>query len=116
MDINMSKVCTKCKQTKSISNFSKNKNKKDGLQPQCKLCAYLSTKQSKLKNKHHYDEYDKSYSKMWSQKPTSKQKRKIYNQKEEVILKTKKYNKEYNTNNKEKILEQLKERRKNLAP
>lgn len=36
-DIKM-KICTKCKELKTISNFSKNKNNKDGLKFQCKLC------------------------------------------------------------------------------
>jgi hypothetical protein len=33
------KTCTKCNEIKEKSNFYKNKNAKDGLSWQCKLCA-----------------------------------------------------------------------------
>jgi len=32
------KKCTKCRETKTLDCFSKNKNKKDGLECQCKDC------------------------------------------------------------------------------
>jgi hypothetical protein len=44
MGINMSKVCIKCKQTKSTTEFSNDKQKKDGLSPYCKPCISLRDK------------------------------------------------------------------------
>ncbi len=45
------KVCTKCKKEKDISCFAKDKTKKDGLRPSCKLCASVDNKQYYIKNK-----------------------------------------------------------------
>lgn len=39
MGINMSKVCTSCKQTKSFSEFTKDKKSNDGLKYYCKVCS-----------------------------------------------------------------------------
>ena len=39
-----SKVCTKCKQIKSITEYSKNKRKLDGLESSCKLCQSIKRK------------------------------------------------------------------------
>ena len=39
MCINMSKVCSKCKQTKSITEYGKDKTKNDGLNTWCKVCV-----------------------------------------------------------------------------
>lgn len=33
------KICTKCKETKDISEFHKKSKAKDGLQPRCKSCT-----------------------------------------------------------------------------
>lgn len=33
------KTCTKCKETKQVSEFHKDKNRKDGLRPYCKECV-----------------------------------------------------------------------------
>jgi len=35
------KKCTQCKQIKNLSEYSKNKSKKDGLRIYCKTCAYI---------------------------------------------------------------------------
>ena len=44
------KCCTKCGETKPCAAFSKDKNRRDGLQPQCKQCAarYKSDNADKL--------------------------------------------------------------------
>lgn len=47
------KICTKCKQEKPISEFNKNKYKKDGLQSECKECH------NKLYKKYYYNNKDK---------------------------------------------------------
>lgn len=43
----MSKVCNKCQCILDVSNFSKNKNRKDGLQSRCKNCC--KTEQSRIR-------------------------------------------------------------------
>jgi len=48
------KVCSKCKEEKPLSEFNKNKTKKDGYQYYCKVCQGKSTK-------NHYQENKKSY-------------------------------------------------------
>lgn len=48
------KTCIRCKETKKISDFYKEKTNKDGLRGECKLCGYLRRKQtfvSKAKQK-----------------------------------------------------------------
>ena len=45
----MEKECTRCKHVKPISEFNKNKSKKDGHNNLCRLC-------SNVNSKHYYDE------------------------------------------------------------
>lgn len=42
--MNQTKICTKCKTEKELTEFSKHKRNKDGLQCECKQCCkeYLS--------------------------------------------------------------------------
>ena len=57
----MNKQCTKCKITKHIDFFYKSKNKKDGVQSNCKECANKAT--NKWRNgigKERYQSYSKS--------------------------------------------------------
>ena len=51
------KRCSTCKETKDFSEFSKNKNHKDGLQYKCKAC----NKQYRQDNKRKIAEYKKQY-------------------------------------------------------
>ncbi len=39
----MTKKCSKCKEDKNLTDFHKNKSKKDGLQIYCKPCMIQST-------------------------------------------------------------------------
>lgn len=48
------KICLKCKETKDIKMFSKNKNIKDGLQKYCKDCMKTY---SKINNKEYYEKH-----------------------------------------------------------
>jgi hypothetical protein len=45
------KTCTKCKIEKPLLSFSKNKRRKNGLQPRCKLCDYTRLKTWRAANK-----------------------------------------------------------------
>lgn len=75
MCINMSKVCIKCKQTKSTTEFSKNKLYKDGLQNQCKQCKNIQRKIWDENNPNYFTQYRKNnktklnqQSKDWNEK------------------------------------------------
>jgi t-SNARE complex subunit (syntaxin) len=48
------KTCPKCKETKQTSLFSRNKNKPDGYQRECKVCMRTSNMNSYNKNKKAY--------------------------------------------------------------
>ena len=64
----MLKLCTKCKETKSLDGFSKDKRKKDGLQGQCKACnaEYTAT------HKEEITEYMAEYGSKYFQTPAGK--------------------------------------------
>lgn len=83
MGINMSKVCIKCKQTKSTVDYSKSKLYKDGLQNQCKYCKNIQSKQWRENNsnyqkqylnnnKEYFKKYLSKYNKDLRQDPTEK--------------------------------------------
>ena len=62
----IAKECTKCHEIKSVSEFSRDKNKTDGLQSQCKQCCKQWRKNNKEyskqwheNNKEHRKEYKK---------------------------------------------------------
>lgn len=82
----MRKVCMRCKIEKDISEFSKHKNTKDGLQSWCKICNKSNCKQYRVNNRDKVIEYKKQYYK---------------NNRDKVIG----YQKKYCENNREKCLE-----------
>lgn len=92
------KTCTKCKKTKSLVEFNKNKRIKDGYHYNCKYCC-------KLLQKEHYElNKDSIKEKYENNKKTISQNRKNnYNS-----LKSKTINKKYYEKNKENILAQKK--------
>ena len=55
------KICKKCLADKLISDFSKNKNTKDGLQDKCKICVKEYKKQYYINNKDKILEKAKEY-------------------------------------------------------
>lgn len=84
----MLKKCSTCKIEKELSNFTKDKNKKDGLKINCREC-------SNLQNKKYCQENKEEISK----------RQKIYNKETRIIDKEaiKKYKHEYYKQNKEEI-------------
>lgn len=55
------KVCSKCKNIQSVDRFSKDKQRKDGLYPQCKLCQKIKIDKWSEKNKSHISQYHTKY-------------------------------------------------------
>lgn len=91
------KICSRCKIEKKFNDFSKCKNKKDGLNIYCKVCLKEFYKQYYSDNK---DKINKKNNK-WRE--TNKQYFKQYHIK---------YDAEYRINNKDKISQQYKQYRK----
>lgn len=54
-----SKVCTRCKVDKPLTEYFKTKRSKDGLQPACKSCMNISYKASRGKKVAHYNAVQK---------------------------------------------------------
>ena len=89
------KVCSKCKETKSLSCFRKRKTSKDGHRGVCKSC--MNTEENREKNNaYKHDRYYKNLEK------SRQQGRNSYKKYREHILN---YQKKYAEDNKEKIAE-----------
>jgi 5-methylcytosine-specific restriction endonuclease McrA len=82
------KICTKCKCEKQLSEFTNLKNSKDGKHSYCKICNRLVNKQSRLNNK----------------EKIKIKKQKEYQENKEKILQQRK---EYYSNNRENILKRV---------
>jgi hypothetical protein len=91
------KKCTKCKIEKELTEFSKDKRSKDGLQCKCKSCAKESNKE--------WQDRNKEYNKEWRDR--NKDKVKEYNR--EWRDQNIEYNKEYYQNNKNRLKKYYKE-------
>ena len=129
------KKCNKCKENKELLKFDKDKNKKDGLQSQCKLCLNKWRKDNKEKvnkNQKKYRENNKikesKRKKKWYQNNKEKCsktcKKWRLNNKDKTKVRMQKYylknkeklnasNSNYKKNNKESINQYYKERLKN---
>ena len=88
------KKCTKCGVEKPLSEFNKNKSKKDGFQSSCKICHRLQSKDHYSLNKPKRWEYAKNYYKSNIEKIKCQDKqrwlRKKYNMDETDFLRIKK--------------------------
>ena len=56
------KTCSKCKIEKKLTDFHRNKSKKDGLQDCCKLCCKERDKNNRLKFKEKWNRHYKEKS------------------------------------------------------
>tara|TARA_R110000751_G_scaffold114770_1_gene214159 strand:+ start:91 stop:732 length:642 start_codon:yes stop_codon:yes gene_type:complete len=83
-NINMNRICTKCKIEKPITFFSKHTSRKDRVQPYCKSCVSA---------------YDKKYHKKHSEKKAKAAREWAQSHKKRVYLK----NKAWVSENKEKV-------------
>jgi hypothetical protein len=97
------KKCTKCGIEKPLSEFNKNKSRKDGLGSHCKACIGEQYQQNKKK----VAEYQRS----WYQKNKKKQAKYDKQYREKNYDSVREYQQDYYEENKEKILSQRKEYR-----
>lgn len=51
MKTEIAKVCTRCDQSKSLSNFNSNKSKQDGKQSQCNMCQSQTVREWRERDK-----------------------------------------------------------------
>jgi hypothetical protein len=100
------KTCTKCCQEKSITEFSKDKQRKDGLYPHCKCCSKRKINKWLLINKEKVLEYHKKYN------IENKEKRKAYRIKTKNHISL--YMKKWRRKNKIKIKNYKKDYHKNI--
>lgn len=94
-----SKICTKCGCNKSLSDFRKNKNTKDGLRTECKAC-------SKSMNKNYYEnnkEKVKETTKNWLVDNSDKMKLYNDNWSKSNPKKRRLYSKKWSNNNQEQV-------------
>jgi len=102
------KICSQCKENKSIETFYKNKQCKDGLHSKCKLC--LKTNHQKYYINNREDIREKS--KEWKLNNPEKFKQSNINwhnkNKEKMEVYIKEYGKQYYQNNKEKVAQYIK--------
>lgn len=93
----MHKICSSCKELHLLSNFAKNKSKKDGYGSQCKGCV----NQYKIANKEKITDYKKKY------RESNKEKISEYNDsyREANIVYRLEYEKKYRESNKERLAE-----------
>ena len=104
------KICSKCKEIKDLTDFCKDKNRKDGYYCECKLCQ----KQVREKNKSFMIQYSKEYRDK-NKKKLSIQKKQYYKDNKKILKQKSKehrennleyykdYNKEYREKSKNKI-------------
>ena len=95
----MIKKCTKCSVEKPFSEFNKDKNRKDGLYPNCKSCNSLYMRQYRQENKEKIAEAQRQYYQ------NNKEKRAEYRQ--ENKEKIAEAQRQYKQDNKEKIAERM---------
>lgn len=103
------KTCTKCKETKNLTDFNNKKQSKDGYNTQCKICINKRNKEYREKLGDKFRERQMKY--------YYKNHDKVLELKHRYTLKTKdkksEYDIEYRANNKEKIAAYKKEWTKN---
>lgn len=113
------KICSNCKQEKSIIEFPKDKSRYDGLYPYCKLCASEKEKlrynknldhnrQLKRKQAQKQSNENKIRNKEWYENNKEKKKEYSKNYRLKNLKKTKEYQKNWAKNNPDKVLKKQK--------
>lgn len=95
------KICTKCRIEKGLSEFGNKKNSHDGKRNQCKLCNNNYNKQYRKNNKEYFSDYSKKYREENNEYFIKKNKEYYDNNKDKINEK----NKQWHKNNKQKACE-----------
>ena len=95
------KVCTRCEQSKLLTEYHKDKNRKDGHTTRCKQCCIEYKKQYNLDNKSKIKEWNDSYKELNNDK--IKESGKLYRENNKELIAAKK--RQYRQENKEKLKE-----------
>jgi hypothetical protein len=103
------KVCKKCNLVKNISEFNKDKNRNDGLQPMCKVCIKEYKSEYYLKNKNKILDKSKIYYEQNKEHVIERVKSWGDNNQDKI----KEYKKSYVKNNRDTINKRMSERKKN---
>ena len=106
------KKCSKCGEVKSLGEFNKDKNKKDGLRSQCKACTKAYSEDNKEKKKEYRDR-NKQRAKEYSALYRKNNKENLLEKKREYYHKNKEKINEYNEKNKSIINKRKKAYREN---
>lgn len=117
------KTCTKCKESKPLSDFPSDKSRKDGLANKCRPCCYEQWKSWREKNLEHSKTYQRNYRsanpekvKEWAErhkKPEpgkSAEYTRRWTQKNQDRVKT--YGERYRSENRERLTAYARERRR----
>ena len=108
----MKKICTRCKETKSFDEFTKDKNSKDGHSRYCKPCRKVMKHESYLRNRESHLAKCKEYRDNNPEKVSAVKKKCYHSKKEQYAERSKQYYLE----NKEMMLKRSAEyREKNRA-
>jgi hypothetical protein len=100
-----SKICTKCKESKDLEAFTKNKRYKSGYHSQCKSCTYSLRKSQVSANPDQYRESRKKHYQANIEKMRAEKRKYIAKSKPQKIA----YDAEYRKANKDKIAAYKKE-------
>lgn len=90
----MTKVCSRCKEEKSISEFSKDRNRKDGHNYQCADCAKKRARKYREENREKVREYDRKYREKNREKVRERSRKYRENNQEKIREKHRKYREE----------------------
>jgi len=95
----VTKVCSKCKEEKPVSEFGKNKDGKNNLYSLCKICCNKKNKKYNSKHKDEKKIYDKQYNLKYKDKKKLRMKQYYLKNKDKIILNIK----QNQSKNKDKI-------------
>lgn len=106
-----SKRCSKCGETKSIDEFSKNRRAKDGLESRCKVCRRASSKSYYAANREQQLARSKAYNAANREEVRARKKAHYADNREQVLA----HQKAYYADNREQVLARNKAYQKERA-
>lgn len=90
----MTKVCSRCKEEKSISDFNKDRSRKDGIRGTCRACAKEKRRKYREENREKAREYQRKYQENNREKVRERARKYRENNQEKIREKHRKYREE----------------------